>query len=98
MAGGEAALAADLITAWKPSREAALAADLITASRLAQTSATRSHQPDSSIAETGTHGVQLISWLLARPPQKMQKFEVVIKLAANAASLRTTLGSPGRLQ
>ena len=30
---GEAALAADLIMAWKPSGEAALAADLITASR-----------------------------------------------------------------
>ena len=28
---GEAALAADLITAWKPSGEAALAADVITA-------------------------------------------------------------------
>ncbi len=36
LAAGEAALAADLITAWKawkPSGEAALAADLITASR-----------------------------------------------------------------
>ena len=33
LACGEAALAADLITAWKPSGEAALAANLITAFR-----------------------------------------------------------------
>ena len=37
MAGGEAALAADWIAAWKPSGEAALAADLITAFRPGRT-------------------------------------------------------------